>query len=142
MKRILILLCSLMLVGCHKEEVVETLPPYYDVTQLTFTVYEDNLIIPVEQGSVQEVSNTEVSLLHDNMVIRVDYIQGNSLNDYIEAYYAGVEDVTKTSLVDNHFQTSTTCYAFYKSANRNYVMISGPVAAKDYCSELLSNIRE
>lgn len=145
MRRCVVLLCALLLVGCgKKEEPVETEPVYMSATDVTFdsydtamhyTVPDDMAFKSIDENHAEVVLNKE-----DGTTASIDYIQGNSLNDFTKAYYMGLNDNTRSQIVDDSFTTDSTYYGFIKSDKNVYVMVKGPIGYKDKCAEMLADI--
>ena len=90
MRRCLILLlCVAALGGCNKkEDVEETAETYVDTTQCSFDVYDDTFSFTLDNGEhFSTLSGTSATVVTDsNETVTVDYIEGNSLNDFEKAY--------------------------------------------------------
>lgn len=141
--RVMIAVIAMLLAGCAKEEVAPTepIPEYLSVSQVSFTCYGDDMVFKIKDDeAVQNYSSTQIILLPDKTAfdtIRVDYVQGVSLNDYGKAYYTGLEESDKSDYNNGVFTAGEYCYVFGKTESNNYVMIRGSIDYEDYCVELM-----
>lgn len=146
MKKLILLMTLVLLAGCSKEEVVETteedpMSQYLSSRDISFTAYGDKVTLSLRDNEAfAEISDTEAVIVpdvYDSAEVHVDYIQGNSLNDYAKAYYNSIEEATSSELEDNTFTTNDNFYGFVKTEKNSYVMVTSDKELEDYCRELL-----
>lgn len=146
---VILLVSSLAISACGKGVVAETespTPESLDITSTTFDIYGDNIVFTVAGSeAIQSVTDTQLVVLPDSTgfdSVTVDYIQGNSLNNFPEAYYNGLSDKTTSDLVDNKFTTAEQCYGFLTTSKNNYLLFKGPVDKAGYLSALMERFKE
>lgn len=145
----LTIMLTLLLVGCGGNDVPEETPAptpeHIEDTAAVFSCYGDSIVLSLEGGeAIQTATDTRVVLLPDKTkfdTVSIDYIEGNSLNDYGAGYYEGLEDSTKSAYEDGSFITSANAYAFLRTEKNSFLMIKGPVALKDYCLSLRERLQ-
>ena len=129
MYRCLILLTTvLLLAGCHKKEVTEeTKETYVDTVQCSFNTYDDTFSFALDDNEhFLSLTDTEaVVVTDDNKSVYVDYIEGNSLNDFEKAY--------KTS-------TGNENCMFLKSGSNDYLMIKYEADSKDLAEDIMQRV--
>lgn len=146
---VVLTICSLTVSACSKEVPVETEPPmpeYLDVTNVTLDTYGDNITFAVNGSeAIQSVTDTQVVILPDRTrfdMVTVEYIQGNSLNDFPQAYHDGLSGTDVTDLVDGKFTTSTQCYGFVTTVKNNYLLFKASLDKANYVSALMERFGE
>lgn len=72
----------------------------------------------------------------------MEYIQGNSLNDFPQAYHDGLSDTGVTELVDGKFTTSNLCYGFVTTNKSNYLLFKASLDKANYVSALMERFGE
>lgn len=137
-----------ILTGCGKTTKAEettTTPSYTDATTFTFTCYGDLIKYKVEgDEGIQSATDTQLVILPDkgkSDKITVDYIQGNSLNDYGAAYREGLDDDSKSVYKDSSFSTDSNFYTFIRTEKNSFLMIKGPIGLEDYCVKLKNRLQ-
>lgn len=135
--------CTLLLSSGCKSKTVETeaaKPEYLDTTSINVSCYGDSIVFEVEDvEAIQSYNDSQIILLPDREnfdTIQIDYVEGNSLNDFAEAYYASISDSLKSDFKDNSFTTDNYAYALQKTDKNNYIIVKGPVLMKNYCKSL------
>lgn len=146
---VILLVSSLAIGACGKGVVAETespTPKSLDITSTTFDIYGDNIVFTVVGSeSIQSATDTQLVVLPNSTefdCITVDYIQGNSLNNFPEAYYNGLSDKTISDLVNDKFTTADECYGFLTTSKNNYLLFKGPIDKADYLSALMERFKE
>ena len=140
--------CSLFMSACSKEVPVDNevpKPEYLNITEVNFIVYGDAVSFTVGgTEAIQSVSDTDLVILPNReefTTVSVEYIQGNSLNDFAEAYYSGLTNTT-SDFVDGKFTTDTESYGFIKTDKNNYLLFKAPLHETEYLSELMGRFQE
>lgn len=141
-----LLLGICLLTACSKEEeIVETQPAYQTMSTVAFTKYDDQftLNLPSNTG-VKEASDFKVVLYPDvedlTHTVEVNYIQGNSLQDYGEAFYDGLTATPKSEYSEDGYQAGDYFYVFKKSENNVYLRMKGGIQDMEYCKELMNGV--
>lgn len=143
---LLVVFITALLCGCGKEEVpVETEPPYLPETQVTFSEYGDNIVLTLGDGSAFKEYDSISAIIYPNkeditQVVELYYTQGNSLNDFVKGYYAGVESDNKSELKDGGFTADGKFYYIKKTETNTYFIITGSEVYEAYCRELLDSM--
>lgn len=150
---LVVLLCSLCLAGCKKEEeVVETTPPtlptaaHVSDTSVVLDRWGDENVIFSVQGeeAIQEYTDVQIRVLpnvNQFDYVQVDYIQGVALNDFGKAYWAGYQDETKSEYEDG-FTTEDKCFKFVRTEKNSTLMISGPISLEDEIKSIYNRFAE
>lgn len=145
---ICLFICSLVVSACSKEVPVETEPPkpeYLDITEASFTTYGDLITLVIDSNeAIQSLTDSELVILPNRgefTTVSVEYIQGNSLNDFMEGYYNGLPNTT-SELVDGKFTTDSKAYGFLITEKNNYLLFKAPLEMKDYLSELMGRFQK
>ena len=130
----------MLLVGCGaKEEVVKETSPILVDRQIVFDAYGDAQTLDLnEDEALVAVSDDAAVLVPDkddlNQVVKVNYIQGNSLNDWAVAY-AGAKGY---ELQGNGFIDESSYYGFrHNESDNTWVMVTADSELQGYCEELL-----
>lgn len=137
---------SLMLLGCSKgEEVVETVPTPVCLSDTSARlVIDDDVVTYQVEGSeaLKSVATNQLVIYPDKTKfdeVLVDFVQGNSLNDFIQAYYNGIEGA-KSDLVDGSFKTESFAYCLRCTDDYNVIIVRGPVALVDFVDSLCERL--
>lgn len=146
MKRLAVaVLLSAALVGCgNKEEEVpvETSPYLLEDRQVIFDCFGDErltLDLKDDEGLL-EVSETSATIYCSGQEVTLDYIEGNSLNDFTQAYAMGLGVATSSEADYSSFTYDGEYYRFIKTENNNYVMAKVSSDLDYYCDQLLERI--
>lgn len=146
---VILFISSLTISACSKGVVAETeltTPESLGITSTTFDVYGDDIVFTVSgTEAIQSVTDTQLVVLPNRTefdTVTVDYIQGNSLNNFPEAYYNGLSDKTTSALVNDKFTTADECYGFLTTSKNNYLLFKGPIDKVDYLSALMERFVE
>lgn len=147
MKRLAVaMLLSVALVGCgNKEEEVpvETSPALLEGRQVIFDCFGDETLI-LDLKDVEgllEVSETSATVYCSGQEVTLDYIEGNSLNDFTKAYAMGLGVATSSEADYSSFTYDGEYYRFIKTENNNYVMAKASSDLDYYCDQLLERIK-
>ena len=129
MRRCLVLLTvAMMLTGCKKGEIpTETEDAYVDTTQCSFSIYDDTFSFALNSNEhFLELTDTSASIkTDDDKSVTVDYVEGNSLNDFEKAY--------KTA-------TGSDNCIFLKSESNDYLMVKYEEDSKDLANDLVKRV--
>lgn len=71
--------------------------------------------------------------------VQVDFVQGNSLNNYIQAYYDGVAG-EKSALVDGSFTTASKAYCLKQTEDLNYIIVCGDKSNESFVNDLCERL--
>ena len=120
-KLIVMSLSALLLTGCGgapKEETVHT-PEYLSITEVSVSIGDETIVYTaMNNEAVKSYSDKQFVVYPDKTLfdtVQVDFVQGNSLNNYIQAYYL--------SLI----------HIWAKMHNRKPVVIRSPLKCKNPC---------
>ena len=146
MKRLAVaaLLC-VALAGCGEsaEEVPEeTGPAILEDRQVVFDCYGDETLtlnLKDDEGLLS-VSDSSATFYYNDNEVTLDYIEGNSLNDFSKAYYSGLGIATSSGADYGSFTNEGSYYRFVKTDNNNYVMAKASADLDYYCDQLLDRI--
>lgn len=145
-RKLFVVLCATMfLVGCKKEEVVETVPvpETLSIQSVTLKIGEEQVTYSVSGNeAVKSYTDKQIIVYPDSTqfdTVQVDYVQGNSLNDYIQAYYDG-KSGDKSELIDGSFTTGTEAYCLKQTEDLNYIIVRGDKSAESFVNELCERL--
>lgn len=71
--------------------------------------------------------------------VQVDFVQGNSLNNYIQAYYDGVAG-EKSNLIDGSFTTASKAYCLKQTEDLNYIIVCGDKSNESFVNDLCERL--
>ena len=143
MRRIILLGCILLLVGCSKKEEIpkETEPQYMSERVCSFSQYADTISISLEDGEFfKSITPTACEILYGDSTIDMTYIEGNSLNDFPKAVHDSLDAMDISDIKDSSFTADGKYYTFSKSDSNDYIMIRGDESNKSYIKELRSRL--
>ena len=142
----MLLLAVCLTTACSKEsEIIETQPAYQIMDTVSFTKYDDKFTLKLPNTTgVREASDFVIILYPDiadlTRTVEVNYIQGNSLQDYGRAFYDGLTANPKSEYSESGYQAGDYFYIFRKSENNIYLRVKGGIQDMEYCKELIINV--
>lgn len=144
-KLIVISLSALLLTGCGgapKEETVPT-PEYLSITEVSVSIGDETVVYTATNNeAVKSYSDKQFVVYPDKTLfdtVQVDFVQGNSLNNYIQAYYDGVAG-EKSALVDGSFTTASKAYCLKQTEDLNYIIVCGDKSNESFVNDLCERL--
>lgn len=144
-KLIVISLSALLLTGCGgapKEETVPT-PEYLSITEVSVSIGDETVVYTATNNeAVKSYSDKQFVVYPDKTLfdtVQVDFVQGNSLNNYIQAYYDGVAG-EKSTLVDGSFTTANKAYCLKQTEDLNYIIVCGDKSNESFVNDLCERL--
>lgn len=144
-KLIVISLSALLLTGCGgapKEETVPT-PEYLSTTEVSVSIGDETVVYTaMNNEAVKSYSDKQFVVYPDKTLfdtVQVDFVQGNSLNNYIQAYYDGVAG-EKSNLIDGSFTTASKAYCLKQTEDLNYIIVCGDKSNESFVNDLCERL--
>lgn len=144
-KLIVISLSALLLTGCGgapKEETVPT-PEYLSITEVSVSIGDETVVYTATNNeAVKSYSDKQFVVYPDKTLfdtVQVDFVQGNSLNNYIQAYYDGVAS-EKSTLIDGSFTTANKAYCLKQTEDLNYIIVCGDKSNESFVNDLCERL--
>lgn len=144
-KLIVMSLSALLLTGCggaQKEETVPT-PEYLSITEVSVSIGDETIVYTaMNNEAVKSYSDKQFVVYPDKTLfdtVQVDFVQGNSLNNYIQAYYDGVAG-EKSTLIDGSFATASKAYCLKQTEDLNYIIVCGDKSNESFVNDLCERL--
>lgn len=144
-KLIVMSLSALLLTGCGgapKEETVHT-PEYLSITEVSVSIGDETIVYTaMNNEAVKSYSDKQFVVYPDKTLfdtVQVDFVQGNSLNNYIQAYYDGVAG-EKSTLIDGSFTTASKAYYLKQTEDLNYIIVCGDKSNESFVNDLCERL--
>lgn len=144
-KLIVMSLSALLLTGCGgapKEETVLT-PEYLSITEVSVSIGDETIVYTaMNNEAVKSYSDKQFVVYPDKTLfdtVQVDFVQGNSLNNYIQAYYDGVAG-EKSNLIDGSFTTASKAYCLKQTEDLNYIIVCGDKSNESFVNDLCERL--
>lgn len=144
-KLIVMSLSALLLTGCGgapKEETVTT-PEYLSITEVSVSIGDETIVYTaMNNEAVKSYSDKQFVVYPDKTLfdtVQVDFVQGNSLNNYIQAYYDGVAG-EKSTLIDGSFTTAGKAYCLKQTEDLNYIIVCGDKSNESFVNDLCERL--
>lgn len=144
-KLIVISLSALLLTGCGgapKEETVP-IPEYLSITEVSVSIGDETVVYTATNNeAVKSYSDKQFVVYPDKTLfdtVQVDFVQGNSLNNYIQAYYDGVAG-EKSTKVDGSFTTASKAYCLKQTEDLNYIIVCGDKSNESFVNDLCERL--
>lgn len=144
-KLIVMSLSALLLTGCGgapKEETVRT-PEYLSITEVSVSIGDETIVYTaMNNEAVKSYLDKQFVVYPDKTLfdtVQVDFVQGNSLNNYIQAYYDGVAG-EKSNLIDGSFTTASKAYCLKQTEDLNYIIVCGDKSNESFVNDLCERL--
>lgn len=144
-KLIVMSLSALLLTGCGgapKEETVPT-PEYLSIAEVSVSIVDETIVYTaMNNEAVKSYSDKQFVVYPDKTLfdtVQVDFVQGNSLNNYIQAYYDGVAG-EKSNLIDGSFTTASKAYCLKQTEDLNYIIVCGDKSNESFVNDLCERL--
>ena len=144
-KLIVMSLSALLLTGCGgapKEETVHT-PEYLSIAEVSVSIGDETIVYTaMNNEAVKSYSDKQFVVYPDKTLfdtVQVDFVQGNSLNNYIQAYYDGVAG-EKSNLIDGSFTTASKAYCLKQTEDLNYIIVCGDKSNESFVNDLCERL--
>ena len=144
-KLIVMSLSALLLTGCGgapQEETVHT-PEYLSITEVSVSIGDETIVYTaMNNEAVKSYSDKQFVVYPDKTLfdtVQVDFVQGNSLNNYIQAYYDGVAG-EKSTLIDGSFTTVSKAYCLKQTEDLNYIIVCGDKSNESFVNDLCERL--
>lgn len=146
LKKLLVMsLSALLLTGCGgapQEEIVHT-PEYLSITEVSVSIGDETIVYTaMNNEAVKSYSDKQFVVYPDKTLfdtVQVDFVQGNSLNNYIQAYYDGVAG-EKSTLIDGSFTTVSKAYCLKQTEDLNYIIVCGDKSNESFVNDLCERL--
>ena len=144
-KLVVMSLSALLLTGCggtSEEETVHA-PEYLSITEVSVSIGDETVVYTATNNeAVKSYSDKQFVVYPDKTLfdtVQVDFVQGNSLNNYIQAYYDGVAG-EKSTLIDGSFTTASKAYCLKQTEDLNYIIVCGDKSNESFVNDLCERL--
>ena len=144
-KLIVMSLSALLLTGCggtSEEKTVPT-PEYLSITEVSVSIGDETVVYTATNNeAVKSYSDKQFVVYPDKTLfdtVQVDFVQGNSLNNYIQAYYDGVAG-EKSTLIGGSFTTASKAYCLKQTEDLNYIIVRGDKSNESFVNDLCGRL--